>query len=175
MKIDSITVSNFNLSNPMSAHWNINMTMHSTRSSFEFSDSAVSIFHKSKEEALWMTMLNGFDMRPENTTFHFALDFGGLVDVNDTTPSRTFLRTQELSLSNTNNLGAVEFNVQFKADHPRGRRVSQLKQNDHGSAYKVKMMEISCDVLLLFGSPDKTRASMLMTDNPACIVVHPSC
>ncbi|KAK1377073.1 hypothetical protein POM88_033266 [Heracleum sosnowskyi] len=168
MKIDSITVSNFNLSNPISAHWNINMTMHNTDSSFEFSDSTVSISPKSKEDALWMTRLNGFDMRPENTTFHFALDFGGLVHVNDTT-------ARAIGDKITNNLGAVEFNVQFKADHPRGRRVSQLKQNDHGSAYKVNMLEICCDVLLFFGSPDKTQASMLTTSkHPACIVVHPS-
>ncbi|KAK1377038.1 hypothetical protein POM88_033231 [Heracleum sosnowskyi] len=154
IEIDSITVSNFSLSNPISAHWNINMTMHSTRSSFEFSDSTVSIFHKSKEEAVWMTRLNGFDMRPKNTTFHFALDFGGLADVNDTT-------LRAIGDGITDNFGTVEFSVQFKADHSRSRDISRLKKFYENYSTVVNIL-INWDVLLLLGSPDKTRA-MLMT------------
>ncbi|KAK1376891.1 hypothetical protein POM88_033084 [Heracleum sosnowskyi] len=164
IKIDSITVSSFNLSNPMSAHWNINMTMHTTDSSLDFPDSSISFFHKSKEDALWMTRLKGFNMRPENTTVHFALDFGGLVHVNDTT-------VRAIGDQITNNHGAVEFNVQFKADHPRGRKIDPLRKFFRG--IEVNMLIICSDVLLLFESPDKTRAYMLMTNNQAWEVVHP--
>lgn len=77
IEIHKITVSNFNLSNPITAHWKINMNMHSTDSSFKFSDSMISIFHESKDEALWMMSLKKFDTSPKNSTFHFALDFWG--------------------------------------------------------------------------------------------------
>lgn len=169
VEIESFTVSNLNLSNPISTHWKINMSMHNDDSSFEFANSSLSVFQQSKEEALWMTRLKGFDMRPENTTIHFALEFNGIVDMN---VSQT---VKAIGDSITNNHGAVEFDAQFKADHPRGRNPSRLKKFGWIYETNVKRLIISCDVLLLVESPDKTWAYLLMTNNQACQVdLHPS-
>ncbi|KAK1354089.1 hypothetical protein POM88_047345 [Heracleum sosnowskyi] len=161
VKIESFTASNFNLSNPIFAHWKINMSMHNNKSSFEFSDSAISVFHQ--EEVLWMARLQGFDMRPKNTTFHFALDLGRIIKINDTT-------VRAIGDKIINNHGAIEFNVQFKSDHPRGMNINPLLKFYSHIETNVRMLVISCDVLLLFRSPDKTEAYMLMTDKQACSV-----
>ncbi|KAK1399472.1 hypothetical protein POM88_009335 [Heracleum sosnowskyi] len=164
IEIHRITVSNFNLSNPITAHWKINMTMQNNCSSFEFSKSTISIFHETKEEALWMMSLKKFDMRPKNSTFHFALDFwGSSADVDNTT-------LRSIGENITNNLGAVKFNVQFKADKPR---TTKLKHSIEKLWFesKINMLIIGCDVLLRFGPVDKTHADMSKADSQECVLV----
>lgn len=163
MEIDTIKVSNLNLSNPITAHWNINMNMHSSGSSFDFSRSTISIFHESKDEALWMMSLKKFDMRPKNSTFHFALHFwGSSADVDDTT-------VKSIGENIMNNLGAVKFNVQFKAENSRTTRLKHSIDKLWFKS-KINMLVLSCDVWLLFGSLDYTHAEMLKTGSQQCIL-----
>ncbi|KAK1357838.1 hypothetical protein POM88_051094 [Heracleum sosnowskyi] len=80
--------------------------------SFGFYNNVISIFHESKEGALWMTSFQKFSMKPNNPKVHFTLDFSGWSTKVDNSTVKAI--REKIA----NNYGAVKFVVQFKAHKP---------------------------------------------------------
>lgn len=166
LEIDSITVSNFNLSNPsITSHWNISMNitnLHSSDLSFNFSRNFISIFYESQEHALWEKKLAPFDTNLNMPIVHLNLDFWGSLDNADD-------MTRKAIGENIAKNGTVSFDVRFKGlskiEFKQRRRQNWWWKND-------TYFTFSCEVLLFFESLEKTRAYMLINDSRVCKLVE---
>lgn len=162
LEIKSISVSNLNLSNPISAHWNINMEyfmkFHGSDITFKFNDIKISIFHESEREPLWIMSHKLFVITPKNPTTNFVLDFrGSSADVDDT----TIKAIVEKIVDNR----TVKFKI--RADAWLGIRFKHRVENWLWNR-NIKMLVNNCDVELLFGTSEKRQADMSMNDSHAC-------
>lgn len=109
-----------------------------------------------------MLSLKKFDMRPKNSTFHFALDFwGSSAQVDDTT-------VRSIRENIVKKLGPVKFIVQFKAEKARTIRLKYAIQELWFDT-KINSLAINCDVSLIFRS--LAHAHMLKTDPQHCTLV----
>lgn len=153
LEVNSVKVSNFNLSNPISANWKIDLNIvnyYSNDISFGFNDNVITIFHGN---ALWLTSFQEFNMNAKNPKVHFTPDFWRLSTKVDNSTIEAI--REEIA----NNYGVVKFIVQFKAHKP----IIWFKNPFWRFRYdtNIDVLVSSCEVELLFGSPEKTQANMI--------------
>ncbi|KAK1354346.1 hypothetical protein POM88_047602 [Heracleum sosnowskyi] len=163
--IDSLTVSNFNLSDPsLTSHWNISMNFTNFRTaklSFEFSSNYIWIYYETPYKALWQQKLIRFNMNTSQPTVHLDLDFWESSDTVDD-------RTRKTIGENIANNGTVRFYVHFTSHSKimfKNRRVQHLWWDP------VTYIEFKCEVQLFSESSEKMQANTLISDSEKCKLV----
>lgn len=97
--------------------------------------------------------LEKFSMNENNPKVHFILDFwGSSTKIDNST-------VKAIREKIANNYGAVKFVVQFNAHKPIIWFEDMLGRFRYDR--NIDVLVSSCEVELLFGSPDKTQANMI--------------
>lgn len=164
-EIDSVNVSNFNLSDPkITSHWNISMNFtnfHHADLSFEFSDNIILIYYESPAKAFWRKDLIPFNMNTSQPTVYLDLDFWGSSDTVDDMTRKTISE-------NIANNGTVRFYVLFSG---YSKIMFKNRRVQHWWWDPDTHVMFRCEVQLFFEYPEKMQAYMLISDSEACKLV----
>ncbi|KAL8155637.1 uncharacterized protein LOC141691027 [Apium graveolens] len=154
LELDSLTLSNFNLSSPpnqISADWNVSMnfTNVDTHGYFEFSNIKVLIYYDKK--IVGVTNLMSFDMSPKDPPMHVGGEFSSRLSsyIDDTMITHI---THSVNLTST-----LIFNVEFSA------LVKKTYRGFWGTDWWDPYLWVyNCEnVELIFGSSDASKANIL--------------